>query len=133
MNRFSTAFLLVAVPAGLIAQQAAPAAWEIGHADAKVLIGADFSRLRASQVGQSYSSQMQQLQQAGPLMFPIPGLALLSDIDKIFLSSPGNKTAGVKGNPPFLLVLEGTFPEEHSRLLRNGPVHLYRAVKMYGP
>jgi hypothetical protein len=133
MNQFSTAFLLVAVPAGLIARQAATPTWELGHADAKVLIGADFRSLRASQVGQSYSSQMQQLQQAGPMMFPIPGLALLSDIDKVFVSSPGNKTADAKGNPPFLLVLEGTFPEDHLRLLRNGPVHLYRAIKVYGP
>jgi hypothetical protein len=133
MNRLFTAILLLALAASLPAQQPAPFTWELGHADAKVLIGADVRGLRASQVGKPLNSQMQQAQQAGPMMFAFTGFQVLSDIDKVFLSSPGNKVAGSKENPPFLLVLEGTFPEDHLRLFRNGPVHLYRAIKIYGP
>jgi hypothetical protein len=111
MNRLFTTTLLLALAASLPAQQPAPLTWELGHADAKVLIGADIRSLRASQVGQPLNSQMQQVQQAGPMMFPFTGFQVLSDIDKVFLSSPGNKTAASKENPPFLLVLEGTFPD----------------------
>jgi len=133
MKRLFTATLLLALVTTLPAQQPAPLTWELGHADAKVLIGADVRSLRASQVGQPFNSQMQQVQQAGPMMFPFTGFQVLGDIDKVFLSSPGNKTAASKENPPFLLVLEGTFPEDHLRLFRSGPVHLYRAIKIYGP
>lgn len=133
MNRLFTATFLLALATTLPAQQPAPLTWELGHADAKVLIGADVRSLRASQVGQPFNSQMQQVQQAGPMMFPFTGFQVLGDIDKVFLSSPGNKTAASKENPPFLLVLEGTFPEDHLRLFRSGPVHLYRAIKIYGP
>jgi hypothetical protein len=133
MKRLFTATLLLALATTLPAQQPAPLTWELGHADAKVLIGADVRSLRASQVGQPFNSQMQQVQQAGPMMFPFTGFQVLGDIDKVFLSSPGNKTVASKENPPFLLVLEGTFPEDHLRLFRSGPVHLYRAIKIYGP
>jgi len=133
MKRLFTATLLLALATTLPAQQPAPLTWELGHADAKVLIGADVRSLRASQVGQPFNSQMQQVQQAGPMMFPFTGFQVLGDIDKVFLSSPGNKTVSSKENPPFLLVLEGTFPEDHLRLFRSGPVHLYRAIKIYGP
>jgi hypothetical protein len=133
MSRLFNATLLLGLAISLPAQQPAPMTWELGHSDATVLLGADISSFRASQVGQSFNSQMQQVQQAGPMMFPFTGFQVLGDIDKIFLSSPGNKTAGSKENPPFLLVLEGTFPEDHLRLFRSGPVHLYRAIKIYGP
>jgi hypothetical protein len=133
MNRLFTAAFLLPLATSLSAQQPAPLTWELGHADATVLLGADIRSFRASQVGQSFNSQIQQVQQAGPMMFPFTGFQVLSDIDKVFLSSPGNKTAGSKENPPFLLVLEGTFPEDHLRLFRSGPVHLYRAIKIYGP
>jgi hypothetical protein len=133
MNRLFIATLLLALATSLPARQPAPLTWELGHADAKVLLGADVRTLRASQAGQSFNSQLQQMQQAGPMMFPFMGFQILGDIDRVFLSSPGNKTAGPKENPPFLLVLEGTFPEDHLRLFRSGPVHLYRAIKIYGP
>jgi hypothetical protein len=137
MDRLFTAKLLLALVLALAntlpAQQPAPLTWELGHANATVLLGADIRSFRASQVGQSFNSQMQQVQQAGPMMFPFTGFQVLSDIDKVFLSSPGNKTAGSKENPPFLLVLEGTFPEDHLRLFRSGAVHLYRTIKIYGP
>ena len=133
MNRLITAILLLALATCLPAQQPAPLTWELGHADATVLLGADIRSFRASQAGQSFNSQMQQMQKAGPMMFPFAGFQVLGDIDKVFLSSPGNKTAGSKENPPFLLVLEGTFPEDHLRLFRSGPIHLYRAIKIYGP
>ena len=133
MNRLITAILLLALATCLPAQQPAPLNWELGHADATVLLGADIRSFRASQAGQSVNSQMQQMQKAGPIMFPFTGLQVLGDIDKIFLSSPGNKTAASKENPPFLLVLEGTFPEDHLRLFRSGPIHLYCAIKIYGP
>jgi hypothetical protein len=134
MNRLFTTISLLALAAGLPAQQSAPLTWELGHADATVLLGADVRSFRASQAGQSFNSQMQQLQQGGPMMAPFfTGFQVLSDIDKVFLSSPGNKTAGSKENPPFLLVLEGAFPEDHLSLFRSGPVHLYRAIKIYGP
>ena len=134
MNRLFTATFFLALEASLSAQQPVPPTWELGHADATVLLGADIRSFRASQAGQSFNSQMQQLQQGGPMMAPfVTGFQVLSDIDKVFLSSPGNKTAGSKENPPFLLVLEGAFPEDHLSLFRSGPVHLYRAVKIYGP
>jgi len=133
MNRLITAAVLMGLATSLPAQQPAPLTWELGNADATVLLGADIRSFRASQAGQSFNSQMQQTQKAGPMMFPFTGFQVLSDIDKIFLSSPGNKTAASKENPPFLLVLEGTFPEDHLRLFRSGPIHLYRAIKIYGP
>jgi hypothetical protein len=133
MNRLITAILLLALATCLPAQQPALLTWELGHADATVLLGADIRSFRACQAGQSFNSQMQQMQTAGPMIFPFTGFQVLGDIDKIFLSSPGNKTAASKENPPFLLVLEGTFPEDHLRLFRSGPIHFYRAIKIYGP
>src|SRR5579859_6259227 len=106
MNRLLTAAFFLALAASLPAQQPAPLTWELGHADATVLLGADIRGLRASQLGQPFNSQVQQAQQAGPMLFPFTGFQILSDIDKVFLSSPGNKTPGSKENPPFLLVLE---------------------------
>jgi hypothetical protein len=141
------ALLLVFVSA-LSAQTSAPS-WELADPNAKVLIGIDVRGVRESQVGKSLTSQMEAQGTAAPVMpFKIPGIELLSDIDSVFISSTGEvpvakpvvkKTAAstaskaaASKNPPFLIVLKGTFPDDHLRPLLEGKHPSYKAVNIYG-
>jgi len=120
--------------------------WELGHPDAKLLVGIDLKSLRESAVGQSVRSQWNaQPQQIGPAAL---ALGFLEQIDRIFISSPSlsssrSKTAGktvsipatrttaANENPPFLLVVEGTLPLQQLLAFLPGTAHRYRDVDVY--
>jgi hypothetical protein len=118
-------------------------AWELGHPDAKLLLGIDLKSLRESAVGQSFRSQRAAL---SPPMGPA-GMAFgfLEQIDRIFISSPamsspavslragkaGSPAASPKENPPFLLVVEGTMPIQQLLAFLPGTAHRYHMVDVY--
>src|SRR5713226_6164230 len=120
--------------------------WELGHPDAKLLVGIDLKSLRESAVGQSVRSQWNaQPQQIGPAAL---ALGFLEQIDRIFISSPSlssspiktagktvgtaaTKTTAANENPPFLLVVEGTLPLQQLLAFLPGTAHRYRDIDVY--
>jgi hypothetical protein len=125
MNRLN-GFVLFAATA---AAQSYPAAWKLAHPDAKALIGIDLRSLRESRTAQSLDGD---IQQAGIGMVKVPGMDLLKEIDRIFISSPGGKTANPKEDTPFLIVVTGHFAPDHVRELLHGPHRTYATVDIYG-
>lgn len=121
------AFLLLTVPA---AAQSYPAVWNLAQPDTKALIGINVSSLKESSVAKSYAADVQK-NSVGMLSFP--GLELLSDIEQVFISSPGAKTANPKENPPVLIVLSGHFTREHLRMMLKGTHRPYHSVDIYPP
>jgi hypothetical protein len=112
-------------------------AWELGHPDAKLLMGIDLKSLRESSVGQSIRQQMhaQPTATATPspfqASFQAMALGILDQIDRVFLSSPANAALGAKNNPPFLLVVEGRFPMEQLKPFLQGAARQYRGAQVY--
>jgi hypothetical protein len=123
--------LAMAAVGTAMAQSSTP--WELGHPDAKLLMGIDVRSLRESPTGRSLEAQMSsQMQQAGPMAMGFMGaFNILNQIDRVFLSSPANQTAGAKRNPPFLLVVEGRFPPDQLRPFLRGTVRHYRTTDVY--
>ncbi len=131
---------LLAAAVGAAAQTNA---WELGHPDAKLLVGIDLKSLRESAVGQSFRSRMgAQSPQMGPAAM---ALGFLEQIDRVFISSPaisspaislrpgraGSATANTKENPPFLLVVEGTMPIQQLLAFLPGTARRYHMVDVY--
>lgn len=121
--------------------------WELGHPDAKLLMGIDLKGLRDSAAGQALRSQWNaQPQQLGPA-----GMAMgfLEQIDRVFISSPSlepsagtvagktpgktpGKTLAAPANPPFLAVVEGTLPlQQLLAFLPGTAAHRYHDVDVY--
>jgi len=137
--------LLSAAAVGAAAQTNA---LELGHPDAKLLLGIDLKNLRESAAGQSFRSQMgAQSPQMGPAAM---ALGFLEQIDRIFISSPalsppaasartisartsrtGGAAANARVNPPFLLVVEGTMPIQQLLAFLPGTAHRYHMVDIY--
>ncbi len=126
--------LLLAVTRSAFAQTNA---WELGHPDAKLLVGVDLKSLRESSVGQSIREQMHAQPAAtaapSPLQASFQAMAfgILNQIDRVFLSSPANTAPGAKNNPPFLLVVEGRFPMAQLKPFLQGPARPYRGAQVY--
>ena len=126
--------LLLAVTRSAFAQTNA---WELGHPDAKLLVGVDLKSLRESSVGQSIREQMHAQPAAtaapSPLQASFQAMAfgILDQIDRVFLSSPANTAPGAKNNPPFLLVVEGRFPMAQLKPFLQGPARPYRGAQVY--
>lgn len=130
--------LMALLLAAALSARAQTNAWELGHPDAKLLMGIDFKSLRESSVGQSIREQMHpQPAAAGAAQSPLQAsfqamaLGILDQIDRVFLSSPANVSAGAKSNPPFLLVVEGRFPMEQLKPFLQGPSRPYRGAQVY--
>lgn len=104
--------------------------WRLIHPDATALIGANVRGIRESAVGQSLGSAFQKSSFG---MFNFPGLEFLSDIDNVLISSPGQKTPGAKGNPPFLIILTGHFPPDHVQTVLHGQHRPYHGIDIYPP
>jgi len=129
--------LMVLLLAAALTATAQTNAWELGHPDAKLLMGIDLKSLRESSVGKSIREQMH-----GPAAvtaapspfqasFQAMALGILDQIDRVFLSSPANAAPGAKNNPPFLLVVEGRFPMEQLKPFLQGNARLYRGAQVY--
>src|SRR5690242_16296879 len=157
MNRLCVTFAALPSLAAALAAQSYPSAWNLAQPDAKALIGIDVRGLRQSPAAGSMGSSFD----ASTLgMFHFPGAEILTDIDQVFISSPGVKPAGVKAapgagartgggaspagaiksgvqtpkvneNPPFLIVLTGHFPPAHLASLTQGTHHLYHTINVY--
>jgi hypothetical protein len=129
--------LMLLVVAAAASATAQTNAWELGHTDAKLLMGIDLKSLRESAVGRSIREQMTaQSAPAGaasPLQGPLQAMALglLEQIDRVFLSSPANGSPAAKNNPPFLLVVEGRFPMAELKPFLQGASRRYRTAEVY--
>jgi hypothetical protein len=129
--------LMVLLLAAALNATAQTNAWELGHPDAKLLMGIDLKSLRESSVGQSIREQMHTQPAAtaapSPLQasFQAMALGILDQIDRVFLSSPANAAPGAKNNPPFLLVVEGRFPMAQLKPFLQGPSRPYRGAQVY--
>jgi hypothetical protein len=141
---------LLAFPGWELAGQTANAL-QFTHPDAKVLIGVNVRQIRnsaaADAVKKSFTEQFQNVQKTG---FPIPGLEFLDDIDTVLISSPGNAPVSAvsaapsrpragsppvvsRKDPPFVMVIEGTFPASHYQLLLQGQPRTIRGFSVYKP
>ncbi len=111
--------------------------WDLGHPDAKLMMGINLKNLRASALGEAFRSQMR----SQPLQMGQAGMALgfLEQIDRVFISSPAlsklpTKLAG-KGapreNPPFLVIVEGTLPVQQLLAFLPGSLQRYRTVDVF--
>ena len=128
---------------------AAEPAWELAPPDAKILLGVDVRGLRNSSLTDLLGPQTRAQMQAPAAKFNMPGIELLEDIDSLFLASTGDipvapKTTATKAGTaaasntaapwstaPFLLVVNGTFPDEHLRPLLKGPHPSYKGINVY--
>lgn len=129
---------LIAIP--LLAAISATAqinTWELGHPDAKLMIGVNLKSLRESPVGQTFRSEMGA--RTPPMGQAGMALGFLEQIDRIFISSPAvspprMRTAAKAGpveNPPFLVVVEGTLPVQQLLAFLPGSTQRYRSVDVF--
>ncbi len=126
---------------------AAQPAWELAPPDAKILLGVDIRSLRNSSLTDSTPPETWAQMHAAMTMLHVPGIELLDDIDSVFLASTGDlsgaskpavpavpaKTgaAAAKASAPFVLVISGTFPDEHLRPLLKGAHPSYKGINVY--
>jgi hypothetical protein len=136
--RASFIFAAVLLPIGANAQSD-PGLWRFVHPEAKALIGLDWARIRQSQ---AVTMIREKLLTAGALPIPdIPGMELLNDIDRILISSPGNKEAGNKSpddteQPPVLIAIHGHFDPAKLRQIFNhfgAKPQAYKSFQVYRP
>lgn len=109
--------------------------WELGHPDAKLLLGIDLKTIRESAAWQAVRDQMKSQPPApgSPLQASMQTMALgiFDQIDRIFLSSPANTTSNAKTNPPFLLAVEGKFPVSQLKPFLQTAPRRYRTAEIY--
>jgi len=126
---------------------AAEPTWELAPPDAKILLGVDIRALRNSSLTDSTPPETWAQLHAAMTMLPVPGIELLDDIDSVFLAATGDfsgaskpavpavpaKTgaAAAKVSAPFVLVISGTFPDEHLRPLLKGVHPSYKGINVY--
>jgi hypothetical protein len=133
MNRFGIGLLAFSFAAAAAAQSSLPN-WTFAHPDATALIGIDIRNLRESSVGQSLAADFNKtsnFNKQGAGMFHFPGMELLQEIDQVFISSPGAKSANKKENPPFLILVTGHFMSEHVQQFLRGQHKTYGSVDIY--
>ncbi len=108
MLRRRTALALAVLLAPITAYgQSDPALWRFVYPNAKALISVDWARIRQSQAGTMLREKWQNV--AGMPMPAIPGMELLDEIDRILISSPGNKSPDESEQPPVLIAIHGHF------------------------
>jgi hypothetical protein len=102
--RASLALAVLLAPT-LALGQSDPALWRFVNPDAKALISIDWARIRQSQAG----TMLHEKWRTAGAMPAIPGLELLDEIDRILISSPGNKSPDDNTQPPVLIAIHGHF------------------------
>ena len=111
--------------------------WELGHPDAKLMLGIDLKTIRESDAWKVFSDQRKaQAQPAAaqpPLQATMQNMAMdiFSQVDRIFVSSPGNPTLNSKTTAPFLLAVEGKFPLEALKQFQQSAPRRYRTADLY--
>lgn len=81
-----------------------PSLWRYAHPEAKALIGIEWSRILNSPLGQQ---MRQKITESG--MSEMEGLDFLDDIDRVFISSPGNPEGETEQQPPVVIAARGRF------------------------
>jgi len=89
-----------------------PALWRYAHPDAKALIGIEWRRIVNSPIGQEIR---QKLTQSG--MSGLKGMDLIDQIDRVFISSPGNPAGASQDQPPAVIAVQGAFNLDEIRKL----------------
>lgn len=108
MLRLRAALALAVLLAPITAHgQSDPALWRFVYPNAKALISFDWARIRQSQAGAMLREKWQSV--AGMPMPAIPGMELLDEIDRVLISSPGNKSPAESEQPPVLFAIHGHF------------------------
>jgi hypothetical protein len=102
--------------------------WELGHPDAKMMLGIDVKSIRESAAWQIFRDQTKNQQPSGVQAM---GMGILEQVNHIFLSSLANPTANAKTNAPFLLAIEGKFPMEALKPFMQSPAKRYRTADLY--
>jgi len=147
MRRFAAGLLcLLAMAATAAAQSSAswPKAWNLAHPNATALIGIDVRGIRDSALGESLKNQFKDSASSLPAMQGdrIPAIKdFLSNIDSVFISSPGSpkpsataaKPGGAYKNPAFLCVVSGHFLAAQLGLFLQGQRQTYNTVDIYRP
>jgi hypothetical protein len=109
--------------------------WELGHPDAKLMLGVDVKSIRESDAWKLFSDQTKQKSPppGSPMQGAIQNMAMgiLSEVNRIFISSPGNPTVNSKINAPFLLAIEGKFPMEALKGFQQSAPRRYRTADLY--
>jgi hypothetical protein len=108
--------------------------WELGHPDAKLMLGIDVKSIRESDAWKLFSDQTkaptppaQPQVQAMQAM----GKQILDQVNYIFVSSPGNPVSNAKTNAPFLLAIDGKFPLEALKAFQQSAPRRYRTADLY--
>ena len=109
--------------------------WELGHPDAKLMLGIDVKSIRESDAWKLFSDQSKTRPPASgnPMQASMQamGMGILEQVNRIFLSSPANPTANAKSNAPFLLAIEGKFPLEALKAFQQSAPRRYRTADLY--
>jgi len=103
--------------------------WELGHPDAKLMLGVDVKSIRESAAWKLFSDQSKTRPPASAMQ--AMGMGILEQINHIFVSSPGNPTSNSKTTAPFLLAVEGKFPLEALRAFQQSAPRRYRTADLY--
>jgi len=81
-----------------------PSFWRYAHPEAKALVGIEWRNIVNSPFGEQMRRQIKEagVEAAG-------GLEILDSIDRVFLSTPGNKTGRPNEQPPGVIAVQGRF------------------------
>ncbi|HSR07412.1 MAG TPA: hypothetical protein VLM42_09690 [Bryobacteraceae bacterium] len=108
--------------------------WELGHPDAKLLLGIDVKSIRESDAWRVFNDPTKApafaLQDSVQAMQAM-GMQILDQVNYIFVSSPANMTANAKTKPPFLLAIEGKFPLDALKPFMQSAPRRYRTADLY--
>src|ERR1700685_1071071 len=107
--------------APLLQGQSDPALWRFVYPNAKALIGIDWQRIRQTPAGTMIRDKWLNTGRAAA----IPGIALLDQVDRVVISSPGNEAIQDAGNgaaiappeAPMLIAVQGHFEAARVRQL----------------
>ncbi len=108
--------------------------WELGHPDAKLMLGIDVKSIRESDAWKLFSEQTKP--PTPPAQPPVQamqamGKQILDQVNYIFVSSPGNPNVNSKTTAPFLLAVEGQFPLEALKAFQQSAPRRYRTADLY--
>ena len=123
-SKLGTALLVFAATAA-----AQTGLWELGHPDAKLMLGVDVKSIRDSDAWKLFSDQSKTRPPASPMQ--AMGMGILEQVNHIFISSPGNPTADSKTTAPFLLAIEGKFPLEALKAFQQTAPRRYHTADLY--
>jgi hypothetical protein len=111
---------------------AADPLWAYTHPEAKILIGVDWQRAKASPTGQMLRRQL--LEMTGALPGPAKGLGFIDSVERILISAPG-ELSGNTAESPVLVALQGRLDQAalRSSMVPGTAVERYRGADLLIP